>query len=838
MRLGHLLVRQWAMRPGRALATVASVAVAVGAVVATWVAADASRSGYRRLTEAIEGAPSIEITSEEDGRFRIEDLPSLGDIPGMRAIIPLFYRPTLLRVGEKRVREIAMGVDCRTLVAEGLLELTEGEPCIAPDEMVLDAGLASSLKLEVGDEVLLFARRGIKRMQVTGLAESASLATFSAGGGVVVEIAALSDMSSSLGLVDRVRVVLKPDASRPEVLRAVAERLPPSLAAAVPAGRASMAEDVLHAADLGLDFVTGLTVAMSWFIVVNAMLMNVTERRRGLALVRLLGGTARQLRRTVMTEAAILGGLGAVVGAGLGLLAARPIAGGIAAALNAPLTEFTYDPVIVVVAMLMGPAVAMAAAWWPAREAGRVELLEGIAQAPPPPAKGVSLRYLLGAISLWCIAALILLAVLFELVPPRASVPAGTVTMLAFVGITPVVLPWVSSMLVRLVPRRWWIEGRIAHEQIMRQPVRTALTTGVLVVAVSNGIGLGHAIRDNVDNVLGWYDGWMQADWLVVQAGALGAMPPQAGPDAASIDELAREIPGVAKVEAIGVATGRAEGMACVVVARDQPAPGEPLPVQVIGLDETAAREALARGEAFVGTALSQKTGIQPGEEIAVEVYGRTTKVKVAALVVDFMSGGVAVHVSREAGRTLFGLDAIEVLLVTGEPGQAAALQEPLEELAAAHGMLARSFAEMQSMIDRVVQGIVGSLKSILMLGFVVGSLGVANTVTMNVLEKTRTLGLLRSVGMTSGQVTRLVVIQSVLLGAAGGVIGTFGGITTALFIQISSQPLLGYPVQMSLRPGLIALNFGAAILVTAVAAWLPALRASRLDLMQAISAE
>jgi predicted lysophospholipase L1 biosynthesis ABC-type transport system permease subunit len=136
----------------------------------------------------------------------------------------------------------------------------------------------------------------------------------------------------------------------------VANRLPASLSAAVPAGRASMAEDVLHAADLGLDFVTGLTVAMSWFIVVNAMLMNVTERRRGLALVRLLGGTARQLRRTVMAEAVILGGVGAVVGAGLGLLAARPIAGGIAAALNAPLTEFTFDPRIVLVSMLMGPA--------------------------------------------------------------------------------------------------------------------------------------------------------------------------------------------------------------------------------------------------------------------------------------------------------------------------------------------------------------------------------------------------------------------------------------------------------------------------------------------------
>jgi len=119
-----------------------------------------------------------------------------------------------------------------------------------------------------------------------------------------------------------------------------------------------------------------------------------------------------------------------------------------------------------------------------------------------------------------------------------------------------------------------------------------------------------------------------------------------------------------------------------------------------------------------------------------------------------------------------------------------------------------------------------------------VGGLGVANTVTMNVLEQTRSLGLLRAVGMSGRQVTRLVVLESLLLGAVGCVIGLVGGLTTAAFIQFASQPLLGHPLAFSLRPGLVAGTLAAALAVTAVAAWLPARRAAALDLVEAIAAE
>ena len=177
-------------------------------------------------------------------------------------------------------------------------------------------------------------------------------------------------------------------------------------------------------------------------------------------------------------------------------------------------------------------------------------------------------------------------------------------------------------------------------------------------------------------------------------------------------------------------------------------------------------------------------------------------------------------------------------LLVTAEPGRSAALREPLAEIAEEHSMLLRSFGDVQSFIDAIVNGVVGSLWAILGLGFVVGSLGVANTVTMNVLEKKRTLGLLRTVGMTSRQVTRMVVLESLLLGVAGGLIGLLGGLATAVFIQLASQPLLGHPIRASFRPAVVAANLLAAVVVTTLAAWIPARRAARLDLLEAVSSE
>jgi putative ABC transport system permease protein len=837
MRFRTLLLRQWRNRPGRALAAAASVAVAVGAVVATWAAAEASREGYRRLTETVAGVPSIDVTDRDGGRFDATRVPRLVDVPGVRAVVPLFYRPTLLRVGENRLREIAVGVDAAALVATGLLTLEAGQPCRESDEVVLDATLAKGLGAVVGDEVLFFARRRVARMRVTGLASTDSLRWFAEGATVVVDIHVLESMSLATAEVDRIRVALTADADRARALAEVSRRLPESLSADIPVGRASMAEDVLHSANLGLDFVTALTLAMAWFIVGNAMLMNVAERRRGLSLMRLLGATGRQVRRLVTVEAAILGGVGAAAGAVVGLAAAGPISAGISRALQTPAAGLAVHPLLVPVAVTLGVVVAVAAAWWPARQATALDLLDGLSAAPAAPPKSSLRSLLVAAAVLIGVAAVSEGLMIVGIWPPRASVVSGIALLLAFVSVTPFLMIPLVRFLGRFVPAGWRIERTLAVEQIVRQPIRTALTAGVLVVAVSNGIGLGHAIRDSVDDVLGWYGKMLRADWVLTQAGALSVAREERASDSRKMEAEVRGLDGVEEVEGIGVATGRIKGTVCVVIARDMPT-GKPPPLEPVGATEAEVRAALDRGEAVAGTVLAQRIGVQAGDEVVVEVFGRATPVKVAALVVDYTSGGASLHLRRDAAKRLFGMETADVLLVTAAPGGAAAIRGPLETVARKYSMLLRSFTELRGYIDSIVAGVVGSLWLILGLGFVVGSLGVANTVTMSVLEKKRSLGLLRAVGMRRGQVVRMVVLESALLGVAAGLIGLVAGLTTALFIQFASQPLLGHPLKMHLRPGVIAANLAAAVVVTALAAWLPARRAVKLDLLEAISGE
>jgi putative ABC transport system permease protein len=210
----------------------------------------------------------------------------------------------------------------------------------------------------------------------------------------------------------------------------------------------------------------------------------------------------------------------------------------------------------------------------------------------------------------------------------------------------------------------------------------------------------------------------------------------------------------------------------------------------------------------------------------------------VAALVVDYTSGGGSLTLRSDAAARLLGLGAESMLLVRAKPGRADELQSPLAAFAREHGLVARSFSAYRRQVDGMVDGVVRSLWAILALGFAVGSLGVANTVTMNVVEQTRSLGLLRAVGMTGRQVTRMIVLQSAAIGTAGGLIGLVGGLTTSAFIQAASQPLLGHPIRFTFRPDVVAGTLAASLAVSILAACLPARRAARLDVLDAIRLE
>jgi putative ABC transport system permease protein len=108
----------------------------------------------------------------------------------------------------------------------------------------------------------------------------------------------------------------------------------------------------------------------------------------------------------------------------------------------------------------------------------------------------------------------------------------------------------------------------------------------------------------------------------------------------------------------------------------------------------------------------------------------------------------------------------------------------------------------------------------------------------MNVLEQTREIGLLRIIGMTPGQVRKLVFCESLLLGILGALMGTLGGVTTAVVIHFCNEPVLGRAIPFSMPLWLLLANAGGCLLIALLAAWRPGRWAARLNVLSAIAYE
>jgi putative ABC transport system permease protein len=153
-------------------------------------------------------------------------------------------------------------------------------------------------------------------------------------------------------------------------------------------------------------------------------------------------------------------------------------------------------------------------------------------------------------------------------------------------------------------------------------------------------------------------------------------------------------------------------------------------------------------------------------------------------------------------------------------------------------GLLLQSYAELIETIDSMMASIVGSLRGLLGLAFVVAGFGLVDTLSMDVLEQTRELGMLRVVAMTRSQVRRVIFAQAAMMGMIGLIPGAASGVCIAYLTNLSLMPVLGHPVVFHLYPGMPIGILGAASVIILLAAWIPAERAARLEPAKAMRFE
>ena len=192
----------------------------------------------------------------------------------------------------------------------------------------------------------------------------------------------------------------------------------------------------------------------------------------------------------------------------------------------------------------------------------------------------------------------------------------------------------------------------------------------------------------------------------------------------------------------------------------------------------------------------------------------------------------------RTVAEKLLDVQGVDAYVIQANDKQLPAVEASLQAMCNEHGLLLQSYADLVGFIEQMMNGVIGSLWALLALGFVIAAFGLVNTLAMNILEQTREIGVLRVVAMTRRQVRRTILAQATMMGLIGLTPGALMGLLIARLINLSTLPTTGHAIPFVFRPWLLVVCFAAAFVIVIGSAYLPAERAARLKLSDALQYE
>ncbi|WP_062646441.1 ABC transporter permease [Streptomyces maremycinicus] len=724
------------------------------------------------------------------------------------------------------------------------VELTSGRAPRGAAEAMLDADTADKKHVEIGDTLTVMAQPGSFKVRIVGIATF----TTTNPGAALVYLDPATAADQLLGSADKATSI-SVDAAR-GVSDTVLERL---VVAAVGAGAydvktadeqaKSSAEalggflDVIKYVMLGF---AGIAVLVGVFLIVNTFSMLIAQRTRELGLLRALGADRRQVRRSVLTEAVLLG----LVGSTLGLAAGIGLAVGLiklmsAFGMNLKTTEMVVGWTTPVVAYVVGVGVTFVAAYLPARRAATVSPMAALADADiAGVGRPLKVRAVVGAVvGALGVAALAGCVSSSETAAAASLLGLGVVlTLVATVIAGPLLVRPVIRVLGGAFPALFGTVGRMSQRNALRNPRRTGATAAALMVGLALVGGMSVASASMSKSFDQQIDKTLGADFVVQNANFT--------PFSQEVTDAVRGTDGVGLVvrqRFAPLAVRLPDGKRVETTASGYDDQVDDVAHITYAQGDTAA--ALADGAIGMDVDFARDHGVRLGSVLPVEFPGkRTTSLKVGALTDQDggdgfgMQGGLFLGIAAVEKYVPGGQDsALYVNAASGTSGDQ--LRPRLEKTLDTYPQVqARDQADYKKLVHDQIAVLLYLVYALLGLAIVIAVLGVVNTLALSVVERTREIGLLRAIGLGRRQLRRMIRLESVVIAVFGAVLGLGLGLVWGVCVQqvLELQGMKAFAVPWGT---IVAVVVGSAV-VGVVAALLPALRASRMNVLAAIAHE
>jgi putative ABC transport system permease protein len=820
----------------RLVLTALAITLGVGFVSGTFVLTDTMKSGFDQQFTASADKVSVAVLRKgHDEQMipasllaRIRALPSIQDAQGqVRGDAPLIGRD-----GKVYGDIPTLGLSIPTGPLQRY-QLKAGRLPTASGTVVLDTQTARRNGVKVGDTVKVLDRASSPQaFTVSGLMDFGVDGEIGYRGAVGFAPATATTMTGERGFTE-IDLKAAPGTGDDRLRAAVAAAAGGSydvVTSAQLAKRLSASSGV-SPDQIGIFFLAFAIVALfvSALVIYNTFNILIAQRTREMALLRCIGATKGQVFRSILTESVVVGfvasALGVVAGVGLG-------AGGaaiFATADNASAGPLTVSATPVIVGMVAGMLVTLVAALLPARAATRVPPIAALNRQLEGPVKG---RAGLVRIIIGLLAALLGLALMgLALVSPPGQeafmlVMGGAMAIFfGVVALSPLIVRWLGALVGWLPARLMGAPGRLARENAGRNPKRAAITTIALTVGVTLMTMFSVALASTQATADAKLTEQFPVDYqLTTQLGSDRLIPRQVAADL-------RTKPQLADVIEQREATGRLSGHKLDIGAISDRALGRSIKPKVVA----GSIVDLAPGTVALEESEAKSLGVGVGRELSLTTGAGTLPLKVAGIFSGNSPAPSVTITETDFDRAFGAKDDKAIAVMVRKGASADASRQVIDQVTKAYPMVkVASLTDLKDQYTKALNQLFVLVGALLGLAIIISLIGIANTLTLSVVERTRESALLRALGLTKRGLRWMLSLEAVIMAVIGALLGVAlgTGFGWAALSANTDGAVLSFPVLRVLAFILLA---GMAGLLAAV---VPSRRAARASIVESLAGD
>jgi putative ABC transport system permease protein len=857
--LKHISIKRIRLQKVHTLMTVAGISLGVAAIVSIGIVNKSVMRSFEDSINRVTGRAALQVTGSASG-FPEELIERVQKVPGVEYAVPVIDTQGIL-VGAKEQTLMILGVD---VLQDGNIReyklSDEGadipDPLLflaRPDSILLTRELAEREGIKLEQQIQVQTVRGIRTFHVRGLLNPEGPAKIMAGSIAVMDYPAAQMAFGKEGRIDRIDVSLLRNEDLEIVRDRIIKALPEGYSVTTPEGRTRQVEVLISHFQKNINLISFIAVFVGMYLIYNAVSISVVQRRKEIGILRALGSTRREIISLFLGETFVIAIVGSGLGLAVGILFAKSAIGAVGQTVSelyqrTSISEISVSLPNLAIGFIAGIASSLVAALFPALSSTRITPVSAIRSTPFSEEGFFSGRRLkIAAISLVILAAVLLL--LFKafaestLFHNTAAMFLATIFFLLGISLAiPSVLQGFLAFFRRIVSPRAGATGRLAGLNLQKNITRNSVAAAAIFYGISVFVSSAGLIYSTQQSVLDWIDSYVRGDIIVTSGHPIATTGSQNIPMPVEMWKDIEQVPGVLSADPFRKLFIDYHGRRILLLTLDIKRRMTYSPLRIAqGSREDIARLLPDQNYIAVNEAVASQERLKPGDAMVLPTPEGPISFTVAAVNVDY---------SSDSGSILMDMNTYHRYWKEFLADSFSVRVKQKNEVETVRNEIARRFGNDRRLFVLPAREFKGEIRKIIDQGFAVNRainiitmtiacFGIIVTLLASVLERTREIGILRSIGMLRGQVSRVVIIESMLLGVIGGTLGAGAGIVVG-WMSLEGFLKGDYGASMQYHVDAFSLLWAIVLstLLSALAGVYPAQRAAKTNIVEALSYE